>query len=514
LQVVRLLSTSTAFQTITVVDANSESVYCGSIPENIVGTNRNKTSTTAAAEWKIDLQELCTAHNRHNNNIRFVQGKVTDIDFTSKVVQLETSTSTTATTNIPYDMISIDIGSKSKSIREIPGAYENVIPTRPMKLLMEKLQEIEKNFGNDGVAETKNKVPAATDDQPTQPRPLHVAVVGGGASGIELALSIVGRWKPMVANRTLHVSLVTSDQILFPENPSARKRLKDILLDKGIYMIFHSAVVRVEKGFLHLQSGMEVPFDHCLWATGPGPHYLARSLQRRGLDVTEDGWIQVQSTLQSLSYPEVFATGDCASFIDDPLPKSGVYALQEGPVLAKNLDRYARNQPLENFEPNLEDLKFLNCGDGTAMGFAFGLVLRGEWVYEVKQAMDRRHFLSLTGGSGSSTANPDGILQDDFTYRCNTDVFQQIVLLPPADAAKLLTQINVDNYQEAWAILERMSLDKDYRDGVMKEYNRIHVFMERQSSDQDKRQKKDDHQQPPQTPTPLQFLNWLLHAKS
>jgi hypothetical protein len=162
----------------------------------------------------------------------------------------------------------------------------------------------------------------------------------------------------------------------------------------------------------------------------------------------------------------------------------------------------------------LEDLKFLNCGDGTAMGFAFGLVLRGEWVYEVKQAMDRRHFLSLTGGSGSSAANPDGILQDDFTYRCNTDVFQQIVLLPPADAAKLLTQINVDNYQEAWAILERMSLDKDYRDGVMKEYNRIHAFMERQSTDQDKRQKKDDHQQPPQTPTPLQFLNWLLHAKS
>jgi selenide,water dikinase len=500
LQVIRLLSGSDAFESITLIDANSESVYCGSIPENIVHRStsdrsvsnsnaNNRNSKRSAPEWRIGLKELCALHDTHGN-IRFVQGKVIDIDLDLNLIQLLGSGGDGddgVSTEIPYDIISIDIGSKSKSIKEIPGAYGNVIPTRPMKDLMDTLKDIENDFDKEE--------PLHHSD------PINVAVVGGGASGIELALSIVGRWKPLLGDRLMHVMLITSEKILLPETAFARKRLKDILVDKGIYMLFNSAVTSVDKGCLHLKSGMAVPFSYCLWATGPGPHALAKRLHQNGLDVSDDGWIEVNNTLQSRSHCNVFAAGDCSSLVN-PLPKSGVFALQEGPILAKNLERYALNEPRVDFHPNMEDLQFLNIGDGTAMGFAFGMVLRGEWVYEVKQAMDRRHFLSLTGGDDTSTSSP---------YRCNSEVLKQLDLIPTPQAAKLLTQINVDNYQEAWAILERMSVNKDYRLKIMNDYNHLTSSERRRSESDDKRQKKDP--QLGQFP-PFQFISWLWNVKS
>ncbi|KAL3938643.1 MAG: hypothetical protein SGARI_001663, partial [Bacillariaceae sp.] len=342
--------------------------------------------------------------------------------------------------------------------------------------------------------------------------PLTLAVVGGGASGIELALSIAGRLKPLLGSRSLHVRLVTSDPILLPEVPYARRRLKDILSDRGITMMFHSAVNRVEQNALYLESGLKVPFSYCIWATGAVPHDLSCvTLCERGLATNEEGWIQVEQTLQSPSHPNVFASGDCSSF-SNPLPKAGVFALQEGPVLAENLDSFVRNRPpLLDFEPNMDDLWFLNCGDGTAIGFAYGLVLRGEWVYQVKLAMDQRHLLELTGdttGSNSNTSNGRKHGSHDIaSHRFNKDLLDEVGKIPTRDAAQMLTQIDMDNYQEAWAILERMSLDKDYRFAVMKDYNRMAAPQQYGS---EKRRKKQHDSLPP----PFTFLNWLMPKKS
>ena len=87
LQVLRLLVNSDAFENIILIDASPESVYCGSIPENVSSRNDNKGNFVSRCseppEWNIDLQELCNKHNKHakyNNKLRFTHGKVTDID--------------------------------------------------------------------------------------------------------------------------------------------------------------------------------------------------------------------------------------------------------------------------------------------------------------------------------------------------------------------------------------------------------------------------------------------------
>ncbi len=497
------------FETITLIDALPQSVYCGSIPDSVA-----KQSKHDYADWTIDLNELCLVNN-HYNNVRFVQGYVRAIEFDRNLIYLEQTSDPGSdgpikVASIAYDIVSIDIGSKSKSIRDVPGAVDHVIPTRPMQNMLQRLTEAEKEFST--TATTTGFDCSESCNEKEQP-PINVAVVGGGAAGIELALSIVGRWKPLLGRRSLRVSLITTEKILLPEIPSARSRLKDILVQKGIVVFFQSLVTYVERNSLHLESGMTIPFSYCLWATGPGPNELVQGLRKNGLGVTDEGWVKISSTLQSCSYPNVFASGDCAYLVANPLPKAGVYALQQGPLLAENINKYARSQPLVPFEPNKDDLQFLGCGDGTAVGFAFGMVLRGEWVFEVKQAMDRRRFETL---AGTGTRKRKGLDRNSDSTRRSQDgrygtprsagdhgsileVVKQVESISPASAAKLLKQIDVRNYNDAWAILEIMSVDKTYRVRVMREYNRLSQAKERGS--------KRDRLAPS---SPFQFLSWLF----
>jgi NADH dehydrogenase FAD-containing subunit len=415
------------------IDVQAFAYYCGMIPGYLAKLYPNYEET------RIDLHELCSK-SQNKNNIEFVHDGVLDINFDKKLVYLTESTAT-----IEFDMLSFDIGSATKSLDDVPGAFEYAIPTRPIPYLVERLLEL-----------AEQELHAKKVE-----RPMRMVVVGGGASGIELAMSVVGRWRPFLGKEHLQVMLITSDPTILPEIPGARRALKELLIEKDLTLCFNATVVKVDEDFVHLATGMKVPYTYCLWATGAGCHDLARTLQQRGLDVTPDGWIRVQDTLQSTSHPNIFAAGDCCYAFALALPKAGVYALQEGPILARNLERFAQHQPLENFNPNTNGcLQFLSCGDGTALGFAFGLPLRGRWIWQIKNAMDHE-FLSLF--------NPDG--RNTYATESNLPSSNKR-MLPPSQAAKLLNQIDIANYREAWEILKHMATHEVYRLQILKEDDR------------------------------------------
>jgi len=136
-----------------------------------------------------------------------------------------------------------------------------------------------------------------------------------------------------------------------------------------------------------------VAADAVLWALGAAaPDWLAGS----GLALDPRGFVAVDATLRSRSHREVFAAGDVAGF-DPALPKSGVFAVRQGPVLASNLRAAAEGGRLVRYRPQRHGLVLLSLGDRRALGTRNGLVIGGRWVWWWKDMIDRRFVARYRG---------------------------------------------------------------------------------------------------------------------
>ena len=124
-----------------------------------------------------------------------------------------------------------------------------------------------------------------------------------------------------------------------------------------------------------------------IWSTGAA---AARWIGTTGLATDALGFVAVNRCLQSLSHREVFAVGDCASNAEQAWPKSGVFAIRQGPVLAANLLRALAGQPLKTFPFSPHALAILNCGGRYALASWRGAALEGRWVWRWKDSLDRR----------------------------------------------------------------------------------------------------------------------------
>ncbi|MCY4545263.1 MAG: selenide, water dikinase SelD, partial [Gemmatimonadetes bacterium] len=130
-----------------------------------------------------------------------------------------------------------------------------------------------------------------------------------------------------------------------------------------------------------------LPCDFLLWATGGAPPDLLRTAN---LDTSAAGFIRVRPTLQAMENDNVFAAGDCIEFESRPLPKSGVYAVREGPILARNIHAWLEKRPLVPFRPQASALALLMTGTRNAVASRRHISFHGAWVWRLKDWIDRR----------------------------------------------------------------------------------------------------------------------------
>lgn len=223
-------------------------------------------------------------------DIEFINDRVIDIDLEGKTIILEKQKAKP----LSFDLISLDIGSASRGLYTTPGALKYSLPTRPISALVERF---EKETGI--ISQSK-------DDTS-----INLVVVGGGAAGIELSMSVMGRWKSILGEgSSIRVTLLDSGSQLLPDETFAnREAVQRLLTERGISVRQNSIVESIQKDFIYLADGEILAYTHCLWASGAGAHDLAFTLKDRGLAVSERGWIQVNKYLQSTSHPYVFAAG-------------------------------------------------------------------------------------------------------------------------------------------------------------------------------------------------------------
>jgi selenide,water dikinase len=133
--------------------------------------------------------------------------------------------------------------------------------------------------------------------------------------------------------------------------------------------------------------GGEILADAIVWATGAGAPAL---LQGSGLALDQNGFVAVGETLQSVSHREVFAAGDVASILGHPRPRSGVYAVRQGPPLAHNLRAALTGARMVRHVPQAKSLALITSGDRYAVASRGNWALEGRWVWRWKDWIDRR----------------------------------------------------------------------------------------------------------------------------
>ena len=334
-------------------------------------------------EITIDLVRLCQA-----SKVRFIAERVETIDPIGRRVVFAHRPALT------FDALSLGVGS-------LPACpvdrteYGSSLLMRPMAILTQKLD-------------------ALADELGKNPRPFHLVVVGGGASGCELAAAIHKRLQRSAGFR---VTLLQGDPRLLPLFPEGMARaFERTLQERGIACRVNARVTASENGSLVLGNGERVAFDAVLWATQAAPSPL---LGAGGLAVDECGFMKVLPTLQSITDPAIFGTGDCVDFEAYPdLLKNGVHAVRQGAVLFDNVAAFLREEPLRPFEPQRFCLCLMNTADGQALLNYGPFTWKSRWARKLKDRIDRRWITMHTPSPGMSAAIAGGTEHESPLMRC------------------------------------------------------------------------------------------------
>jgi selenide,water dikinase len=211
-----------------------------------------------------------------------------------------------------------------------------------------------------------------------------IAVVGGGAGGVEMLLAMQFRLQALLGTRAPRFLLVT-DALQLPA--AARHRIVTLLQARNVAIHAGSAAAAIDYVGVTLQSGISVPADRVVVATSAA---AAPWLAATGLACDAQGFLRVDRHLRSVSHPSIFAAGDCAGQDEFPRPKSGVFAVRQGPVLAGNLRAAMSGAPLESYVPQRHALALIATGGRHAIAVRGGLAVAGGWVWRWKDRIDRR----------------------------------------------------------------------------------------------------------------------------
>lgn len=335
----------------TVVSREVLTPYSGMLPGYVAGHYN-------WLDIHIDLAPLCTAAGA-----RLISGTAKQLDLESRQL---------ICTNRPpvrFDLLSINVGA-APATGEIHGADRFGIAVKPINRFVPQWQAL------------LERLLAEPD------RPVRIAIIGGGASGVELGLAIDHRLRIVEGLKNVEMILVSAaPEIVAGHNPATRRFLIKELGRRKFDLHLGARVIAVEDGALETDVDGRLGVDEVLWVTQAAPQPWPAEA---GLVVDADGFIVVNEKLQSLSDPEVFAAGDIATVDGEPRPKAGVFAVRQGVVLAENLRRAAAGETLQSFRPQDRFLSLISTGRKSAIASRGDFAAAGHWAWRWKDWIDRR----------------------------------------------------------------------------------------------------------------------------
>jgi pyridine nucleotide-disulfide oxidoreductase family protein len=305
-------------------------------------------------ECRIDLVPLLT-----QAGIQFIEDSIIGMDAEKRYVCLSDGTT------ISYDLLSLDVGSES-DLEWLQALGDKLVPLRPLAEFRTAWLDI--------VRECHDHLN------------FKLAVVGGGAAGVEVALAAAKTLREQ--NFASQFILVAGLRGVLPDHaPRVQRAALKALAEANIDVVNERSVGT--NNALLLSDGRVLYADKVIAATGSKP---ALWLRLSKLELDSDGYVLVDAHHRSLSHHDVFAAGNLCSRIDVKLPRSGVHAVRVGPVLAHNLHAALKQQPLMNYKPKSKSksLYLLSCSNGRAILSWGAWSTVGRWAWYLKDHIDRR----------------------------------------------------------------------------------------------------------------------------
>lgn len=286
-----------------------------------------------------------------HRGVRFVAGRVVRIDAADPTVELADGTVLRATAVV------LNVGSDIDP-RGLPTDPPQVVRAKPIR----ELVDLHDRLVQGGSA----------------PR---VVVVGGGATALEVAGNLTAG--PVAEAVRPRVTVVAGDRPLEQvDGERVRRRMLAPLLDRGVVWDEGTLAVDVTDDGVVLDDGRVLLADHVVLATGLR---ASRTVELLGLGDARG--MPTSTTLQHPDHPHVLGAGDAIRFGSQGLPRLGVFAVRQAPVLLDNLIALHRGTALRPFEPPDTYTTAVDLGGGDAV------LQRGRWWIAGRLALGLKRLL-------------------------------------------------------------------------------------------------------------------------
>ena len=354
--------------------------------------------TFAAGTWNIYEQQVQYVAHARAHHFEYVPGQLDAIDHTARRIRLAPLQAAGEVVaggrELEYDVLVLAFGSRANDFGT-PGVVEHchfIDSQDQADLFNARLRaQVVRSFAEGGN--------------------IDIAIVGGGATGVELAAEL-SRMVDLAAGygeadirQWLHLTLLESaSRILnaFPEavSASAASQLRAL----GVDVRTGVKVVAADAGGFQLDGGERVPATLKVWAAGVR---ASGSFGESGLELNRAGQVVIGPNLLAKGDQFIFALGDCATLAPEgagrPLPPTAQVANQQALHLIRHLPAWLRNgEPVPPFRFRdfgaLVALSDYNAfGTLGRFGFFKGGFIKGRFAQVSHALLYRRHQLALHG---------------------------------------------------------------------------------------------------------------------
>ncbi|MEM1050468.1 MAG: NAD(P)/FAD-dependent oxidoreductase [Pseudomonadota bacterium] len=326
---------------------------------------------------------------------------------------------------VPGEMASLDHASRAITIG-FPGTFDHRPPQRTVRYdrLVLALGSRANDFGTPGAhqhchfiddlrnaLEFNEMLRTEVAKQVFTQGPIRVAIVGGGATGVELAAEIrklieVGAsFGASDLEKQLDVTLIEANsRILKAIDETGAARAAERLKGLGVRIVCNQRVESVDERGFELPGGERIDAALKVWAAGVRAGQLLSDA--RGLAVNRSGQVQVDAWLRAKDVDGIYALGDCSSLVPDgaeaPLPPTAQVASQQAAYLAKAIMDDIQGKPSEPFHYNdrgsLVSLgAYGSYGSLPKKGFVPSILISGMWASMLHPLFFRIHMFRLLG---------------------------------------------------------------------------------------------------------------------